>query len=414
MRQSQLFTKTKKDAPKDAKVISHKLLVRGDFVSQLSSGIYSFLPLGWRVYKKIENIIREEMENLGAQEVFLPSLIPQSLWRETKRWTTIDPPLFKIKDRHKKMFGLGPTHEEVVTDLVRKRVKSYKDLPFSIFQIQNKFRNEMRATGGLLRTREFIMKDLYSFHATEKDLKRFYSKVKKAYHRIFRRCGLSSVSVDADPGTIGGKFSHEFMIISKSGEDRIYLCRGCGFSANVDKVGKIKKCPNCKHYLEEKRSIESGHIFALGIKYSQAMGAHFLDKNGLSHSVIMGCYGIGLPRLMAAIIEANNDEKGIIWPKSVAPFEVHLLSLGSTFEVKKIAERVYKDLQKAQVEVLYDDRQDKTAGEKFVDADLIGIPGRMVVSERTLKKNSVEIKKRDKKRARLVSLSKFLNYVKQN
>jgi prolyl-tRNA synthetase len=410
MRQSQFFVETQKRAPKDAQTASHQLLVRGDFIAQVSSGIYSFLPLGLRVYQKIENIIRDEMQKLGAQEVSLPSLIPQSLWLETKRWTTIDPPLFRVQDRHKKMFGLGPTHEEVVTDLVRKRVKSYKDLPFSVFQIQNKFRNEMRATGGLLRTREFMMKDLYSFHATEEDLKRFYEKVRKSYHRIFKRCGLLATSVEADPGTIGGKFSHEFMVVSKSGEDTVLFCTGCDFAANVEKVGQIKKCPHCKHSLEKKKSIESAHVFALGIKYSQAMGANFVDKKGASHPIIMGCYGIGLPRLMATIVEANHDERGIIWPQNVAPFQVHLLSLENIPKVKKAAERVYKDLQKANIEVLYDDREDKTPGEKFSDTDLIGIPYRIVVSERTLKKNCVEIKKRDKKRISLIHISSLKTF----
>jgi prolyl-tRNA synthetase len=411
MRQSQLFCKTKESVPKEVQAVSHKLLLRADFISQLASGVYSFLPLGWRVLKKIEEIIRTEMNNLGGEEVLLPALSPKSLWVETKRWATIDPPLFKLKDRHKKELALGPTHEEVITDLVRKRIKSYKDLPFSLYQIQNKFRNEMRSTGGLLRTREFIMKDLYSFHTTEGDLQKFYEKVKKAYFRIFQKCDLKAICVEADPGTIGGKMSHEFMILSKTGEDRVLICKKCNFAANIEKAGKLRKCPKCKNRLEKKRAIEAGHIFALGAKYSKAMGANFVDKSGTSHPIVMGCYGIGLPRLLATIVEAHHDKNGIIWPESVAPFQVHLLIIEENLKIKKITERLYKDLQKAQVEVLYDDREDKTAGEKFVDADLIGIPWRMVVSEKTLKKKSVEIKKRDKKRVKLVLLSKFLNYV---
>lgn len=411
MKQSKLFCKTKGSVPKEAQAISHKLLVRADFISQLASGVYSFLPLGWKVLKKIEEIIRTEMNNIGGEELLLPALSPKSLWVETERWTTIDPPLFKLKDRHKKELALGPTHEEVITDLVRKRIKSYKDLPFSLYQIQNKFRNEMRSTGGLLRTREFIMKDLYSFHATEKDLHKFYEKVKSAYFRIFKKCNLQVISVEADPGTIGGTMSHEFMILSETGEDQVLICKKCNFGANIEKAGKIKKCPKCKNSLEKKRAIEGGHIFALGTKYSKAMGANFVDRSGVSHPIFMGCYGIGLPRLLATIVEVHHDKDGIIWPESVAPFQVHLLLLEDNAKIKKITERLYKDLQKAQVEVLYDDRENKTAGEKFVDADLIGIPWRMLISEKTLKKNSLEIKKRNKKKIKLIPLSKFLNYV---
>ncbi len=410
MKQSKLFSKTKKQISKDIQVASHKFLIKADFVSQVSSGIYNFLPLGWRVYKKIENIIREEMHGVGAEEIFMCSLIPERLWVETKRWTEIEPPLFKVKDRHKKMFGLGPTHEEIITDLVRKRVESYKDLPFSLFQIQNKFRNEMRPTGGLLRTREFMMKDLYSFHSSEKDLKMFYEKVKKAYFRIFSRCGLKSICVEADPGTIGGKSSHEFMVVSKDGEDKIVICPKCNFGSNLEKAGKVKKCPECKSILKIQKAIEVGHIFALGTKYSEAMGANFTDKSGSSHPIIMGCYGIGLPRLLSVIVEVNHDKDGIVWPQNVAPFDVHLVALGNTNQIKKVSEKIYKDLQKSNIEVLYDDREEKTAGQKLIDTDLIGIPWRIVVSERSLSKDCVEIKKRDKKKVSLICPSKIKNF----
>jgi len=366
------------------------------------------------------------MENLGGEELLLSSLIPKSLWMETKRWFTIDPPLFKLKDRHKKELGLGPTHEEVITDLIRKRIKSYKDLPFSLYQIQNKFRNEMRSTGGLLRTREFIMKDLYSFHATEKDLIDFYEKVKKSYFRIFKKCGIGAICVEADPGTIGGKLSHEFMVLSEIGEDRILICKKCKYVANIEKVGRIKKCPKCKSILERKQSIEVAHIFALGEKYSRKMKAEFMDKSGKARSIIMGCYGIGIPRVIATIVEVHHDKKGIIWPESVAPFDVHLISLFSREEeidkkIKKVSEKVYKDLstrpfgvggQKSDIEVLYDDRKDKTSGEKFADADLIGIPLRLVISKRTLKQRSIEIKKRDQKKIKLVKITHLLQFLK--
>ncbi len=407
MRQSKLFAKTKKEAPKGTEAISHQYLIRGDFIDQTAAGIYSFLPLGWQVEQKIEKIIREEMNNLDGQELLMPSLIPQSLWQETGRWKTIDPPLFKIKDRHQKEYGLGPTHEELITDLVRKRIKSYHDLPLYLYQIQNKFRNEMRATGGLLRVREFIMKDLYSFHTSEKEAIAFYEKVKQSYLKIFKYCGLKVIAVEAESGTIGGSLSHEFMLIAKTGEDKIVVCSKCEYGANTEKVGNIKKCPQCNGLLEKKNCIEVGHTFYLGTKYSQAMSANFVDQGGQPKPIVMGCYGIGLGRLMAAIVEAFHDQKGIIWPRSVAPFQIHLLTL---INDKKV-EQIYEDLQKNGLEVLYDDRQ-KSPGEKFAEADLIGIPMRLLISQKTIAKDSVELKKRDSDKTELVKIDKLYNYVK--
>jgi len=410
MLQSKLFCKTKKTAPKDAEVVSYKYLARADFIEQSFSGVYRFLPLGLRVLRNIEEIIREEMLELGAQELYLPAFQNKSLWLETGRWETIDPPLFKLKDRHDKETALGSTHEEEITDIFRGRIKSYQDLPLYIFQIQNKFRNEMRYSGGLLRVREFLMKDLYSFHSSEDDLKKFYEKVKKSYFKIFKKCGLDPICVEASSGTIGGELSNEFMVPSSIGEDRVLVCKKCGFASNIEKAGEIKNCPKCKSQLEKKNCIEVGHIFNLGTKYAKSMKAGYLDKNGKSHFPLMGCYGIGIHRLMATIVEINHDEKGIIWPEDTAPFDVHLIQLEDALKVKKAAESIYQDLQKKEIEVLYDDR-DKSAGEKFVEADLIGIPLRIVISERTLKQNCLEIKKRDKKEAKLVKikdLSKFL------
>lgn len=407
MRQSELFAKTKKEAPQGTETISHQYLIRGDFIDQTAAGIYSFLPLGWRVYAKIENIIREEMNNLGGQELLLPSLIPQSLWQETGRWKTIDPPLFKIKDRHQKEYGLGPTHEEVITDLVRKRIKSYQDLPLCLYQIQNKFRNEMRATGGLLRVREFIMKDLYSFYASEKEAMIFYGKVKQSYLRIFERCGLKAIAVEAESGTIGGNLSHEFMLIAETGEDKIILCSKCGYGANLEKVGNIKKCPQCNGLLEKRNCIEIGHTFYLGTKYSRAMSADFVDQSGQSKPIVMGCYGIGLGRLMAAIVEVRHDQKGIIWPEQVAPFQVHLLSLINDEK----AEQIYRNLRENNIEVLYDDRQ-KSPGEKFAEADLIGIPIRLVISQKTIAKDSVELKRRGSDEKELVGIDRLISEVR--
>ena len=419
MLQSQLLAKIKKEAPKDAQIASHQYLVRADFVEQSFSGVWRFLPLGWRVHKKIENIIRQEMLGLGAQEIFLPALQNKNLWHETGRWLTIDPPLFKLKDRHQKETALGSTHEEEITDMARKRINTWQDLPLAIFQIQNKFRNELRPSGGLLRTKEFIMKDLYSFHSGEKDLEGFYQKVQVAYQRIFKKCGLKIIIVRASGGTIGGKKTDEFMVVSDVGEDRIAVCPKCGFAANIEALEGATVCPEClpagrqdKQELQFLSSIEMGHTFNLGTKYSQIMGANFNDKDGKSKPVVMGCYGIGLGRLIGAIAELNHDDRGIIWPEAVAPFSVHLIQIGGDKKVKKVAEKVYRDLQKQCVEVLYDDRNNKSPGEKFAEADLIGIPWRIVTSERTLVKDSAEVKARNKQVAFLVKLarlSQFLN-----
>jgi len=410
MRQSRLFCKTKKEAPKDAEFISHKYLIRADFIEPSFSGVYRFLPLGFKVFKKIEKIIREEIQSLGAQELCLPALQNKSLWLETNRWQTIDPPLFKFKDRHEKEMALGPTHEEEITDTFRSRIKSYQDLPLYVFQIQNKFRNEMRSAGGLMRTREFVMKDLYSFHCDEKDLIDFYGKVKEAYFKIFKKCGLDPVCVEASSGTIGGELSDEFMLVSPIGEDKILICKKCDFRANIEKTGQIQICPECKGELEKKSCIEIGHIFNLGTKYSKTMKAEYLDKNGKSNPVVMGCYGIGLSRLMAAVVETNNDKNGIIWPKEVSPFQAHLISLEGDSQVQKTAEKLYEDLAGEGIEVLYDDRE-KSAGEKFADADLIGIPLRIVISQRTLKEGSAEIKQRKDDKIKLVKLKEVKKYV---
>jgi len=405
MKQSKLFTKTKKDLPDDIEAASHKWLLKGDFIDQLSSGIYSFLPLGWKVHQKIESLIRKEMKKIGGQEVLLPSLQPKELWEETDRWGNMAPPLFKVEDQHEREYALGSTHEEVITDLARKRIESYRDLPKAVFQIQNKFRNEVRATGGLLRTREFAMKDLYSFHATEKSLNNYYQDVKKAYFRIFEACNLESVAVEAESGSIGGDKSEEFMVESPSGEDEVIVCGNCKFGANVEKVGEVEECPECGGELEHKNCIEEAHAFYLGDKYSKEMGATFTDKNGEEKPLLMGCYGIGIGRLMATIVEVNHDDQGIIWPMEVAPFQVHLIQIGDSKE-ERTAKQVVKSLQDKGIEVLYDDR-DKSAGEKFADADLIGIPYRLVVSERSLEQDSVEVKLRVEKETELISTEKI-------
>ena len=413
MKQSNFFVKTKKEISKDISAISHKYLVRGDFIEQSISGVYRFLPLGFRVLKKIEKIIREEIIKLGSQEVLLPTLQDKKLWLETDRWDHMDPPLFKLKDRHDREIALGSTHEEEMVDIARKRAGSYQDLPFSLFQIQNKFRNEMRATGGLLRTREFIMKDLYSFHSNKEDLVDFYDKTKESYFKIFKRCGVKTVSVEADSGTIGGKLSHEFMVLSDAGEDDILICQKCGYGANIEKIGNISKCPACGGSLDKRKSIEVGHVFYLGTKYSGVMNANYRDKDGKEKPILMGCYGIGLSRLMAVAIELNHDDNGIIWPEEISPFDVHLIRIESDGKVKETADKIYEETRGGQkIEVLYDDRENKSAGEKFTDCDLIGIPIRIVVSEKTLEKNCVEIKKRGEKNVKLIKINELKEFLK--
>lgn len=407
MRYSQAFGKTSKLAPKDADTVSHKLLVQAGYIDQLSAGIYSFLPLGWKVMQNITNIIREEMNNVGGQEVSLPSLQPKNIWDETGRWETFEPPLFILKDRHDKELALGPTHEEVITDLVRTRVSSYRDLPLALYQIQNKFRNEMRATGGLLRVREFIMKDLYSFHSCEEDLSDYFDKVKEAYLKIYKRCGVEVYASLASGGAIGGTKTFEFQVLADSGEDEIIYCEGGDYAANVEvsEVKEGKECDLGHGPLKRAKTIEVGHIFALGTKYSEAMGATFTDKSGEKKPIEMGCYGIGVGRLMGAIVEAKHDERGIMWPAQVSPYQVHLVALSTQGTVHRAAEEVYDKLIKAGVDVLYDDRE-LPAGEKFADADLIGVPVRLVVSEKTREK--VEWKNRSEENTKLVSIEEAL------
>ena len=411
MLQSQLFCKTKKEAPKEAEVTSHRLLARADFIEQLASGIYIFLPLGLRVQKRIENIIREELENIGAQELLMPALQPKSIWEKTKRWNNMEPPLFKLEDRHKKELALGSTHEEVITYTASKRIRNFNDLPLALFQIQTKFRNEMRATGGILRTREFLMKDLYSFHRDQKDFKKYYELLKRVYLKIFRCCGLQAIITEASGAGFTKEYTHEFQVITPAGEDTIIFCPKEHFSQNKE-IAKFKegdKCPVCGNALKSERAVEVGNIFPLGDKYSKAFDAYFIDKDGKKKPIIMGCYGIGIDRVIATVVEINNDKNGIIWPKEIAPFNVHLIRLENGQKVKKTAEKLYKELTGLDIEVLYDDR-DKSPGEKFAEADLIGIPLRIVISERTLKENSAELKQRSENKIKLIKLEQVKNY----
>lgn len=421
MRQSALFYKALKEVPKEADSVSHKLLLRAGYVDQLMAGVYAFLPLGFMVLKKIEDIIRQNMasEPINGQEVLMPVLSPKENWVKTGRWDTFDV-LFKVKGTGEKDYALSPTHEEVIVPLAKKVVFSYKDLPFGLFQIQTKFRDEIRVKSGLLRTREFLMKDLYSFHTSEEDLDRYYNKVAQSYFKIFKECGIYSQGKDkitymtwASGGSFS-KYSHEFQTVTGSGEDVIYVCKKCNAAINKEIKGEMETCPNtpCKsNDFEEKKAVEVGNIFKLGDKYSLPFDLKYRDRDGGEKPVIMGCYGIGLSRLMAAIVEVNNDEKGIIWPQAVAPFKVHLIQLEKRKKVIERSEKIYEDLQKNNIEVLYDDRLGNTVGEKFAEADLLGIPLRIVVSEKTLRKASVEVKRRDEKEEKLLKTSNILKFL---
>ncbi len=561
MRFSSLFGKTLKEIPAEADSISHQLLVRAGMIQQVAAGVYSYLPLGWRVLKKIEQIIREEMDKAGGQELMLPVIQPFDLWEKSGRYPSFGKTLFTVIDRKENRLVLGPTHEEVITDLVRRYVQSYRDLPILLYQIQDKFRDEPRPRGGLLRVREFLMKDLYSFHSDSESLDKSYRDMIKAYKNVCSRCSLPAVVVEADSGAIGGKESHEFILIAETGEDEIILCTECDYAANIEKAQSLKlnpgtkpplpieeiatpniktieevagfvgvptsqtlkavfyaadgelvftvirgdldinetklknllestelhlatepevkaarlvagsaspiglrdikiiaddsimlgsnfvagankpdthlknvnyprdfkadiiadiamarsgdRCPKCDGQLLAQHGIEVGHVFKLGTFLSERLGASFLNRDGTSQPIIMGCYGIGLGRLLAGAVEQNHDNKGIIWPLAIAPYHVHLSPLNMDKpEVTQAAEKIYQELINENIEVLFDDR-DESAGIKFNDADLLGIPLRLTVSPRTLKSQSVEMKWRNEKETKLLPLESISHEIKE-
>ena len=562
MRLSQFFTKTLREVPAEAETISHQYLLRAGMIHQVAAGVYAYLPLGWRVLRKIEQIVREELDAAGGQELMMPVLQPFDLWEKTQRHHAFGKSLFTLTDRRDRKLCLGPTHEEVITELVRYQVQSYRDLPQLLYQIQTKFRDEPRSRGGLIRVREFPMMDLYSFDVDEERLDVSYQKMRQAYKSIFDRCGLSTMEIEADSGAIGGKDSHEFMVIAESGEDVVIYCTHCGYAANLEKAQGVKTdgeyepllppeevatpgmktieevagflgiphsrtlkavfysadgelvfvvirgdlevnevklknalrcadlqlaneeqvsraglvagsaslrgvsglkrvaddsitlgtnfvgganrpdyhvknvnyprdfevdlmldiasaqpgqgCPRCGHTLASKRGIEVGHIFKLGTLFSETQGAFFLDREGQQQPIIMGCYGIGLGRLMAAAIEQDHDDKGIIWPLSLAPYQVYLCALGMEKpEVASVAEKLCARLEAERVAILYDDRLE-SPGIKFNDADLLGIPLRVVVSQRTLKSESAEVKWRNEKEAELMPLEDIVDWVREH
>lgn len=407
MRQSNLFTKILREAPKEEESINARLLIQAGFVQKLMAGVYSFLPLGLIVLNKIEKIIREEMNGIGGQEILMPALHPIENYEKTGRQNIED--LFHTTLNNEKKLVLGQSHEEIIVPLVQKFVQSYRDLPVAVYQIQTKFRNELRAKSGLFRGREFIMKDLYSFHLSEDDLDSYYKLTQEAYKKIFARVGIadSTYLTYAGGGTFS-KTSHEFQTITEAGEDTILICEKCHIAVNEGDKSLFPQCPECGGSLGKSiKSVEVANIFPLKTRYSDAFDMKIKDKDGKEQSVIMGCYGIGVTRLMGVIAELFHDEKGIIWPSEVAPFSVHLIALGA--DSKNEANSIYEALQKKSIEVLYDDRDDASAGEKFADADLIGIPLRVVVSTKTLAQKSVEAKERSSQSASLVNIDQFIS-----
>src|SRR5258706_8076088 len=394
MRQSELFTKTRKEATKDAESVNHKLLVRGGFIDQLMAGSWTLLPLGFRVVAKINQIIREEINAVGGQEMLMPLLHPKEIWNETGRWDKADEVMYKLTDTRKKEFALSFTHEEIVMDLLRKNITSYQDLPVAIYHFSTKFRNELRAKSGILRGREFMMKDLYSAHTTEADLMDYYEKVKDAYSKIFTRLGFNFKIAKASGGVFTDKFTHEFQVIAGAGEDTIYWKKGDKEAVNEEVM------EGNKEDYESAKSIEVGNIFPLGTWYSERMRFYYTDEKGLKNPVWFGSYGIGSTRVMGTWVEVSHDDRGIIWSKEISPFDVHLVELPGGN-----GKEVYDKLTKMGIDVLWDDRN-VPAGQKFADSDLIGIPFRLVVSTKTADK--IEFKERTSDKSELFSLEEVV------
>jgi prolyl-tRNA synthetase len=402
MKQSEFALKTLRENPKDADSKNAAFLERGGYVQKTMAGVYSYLPLGLRVMKKIEAIVRDEMNKIGGQEVLLPVLGPKENWQATGRWDDLDV-LYKLKTADNKEVALNPTHEEIIVPLAKGLINSYKDLPMALYQIQDKFRNEKRAKSGLLRGREFLMKDLYSYHLTEGDLDNYYEKVAKSYEKIFQRVGIGDTTVMtfASGGSFS-KYSHEYQTLTENGEDVIYLCEKCNVAVNKEIIDEHNFCPECKSKeLVEKKAIEVGNIFKLKTKYSTPFNLKVINDKGEETTVIMGCYGLGVSRLFGAIVEVLADEKKIIWPEEITPFKKHIISLGKNKEALELYDRL-NDKEN----VLLDDR-DVSAGEKFADADLVGTPIRIIVSEKSLANGGVEVAERSGS-AKIVALEQII------
>jgi len=399
MKYTQSGITTTKDTPNDAEIISHKLMIKSGMIKKLASGLYTWMPLGLRILKKIENIIREKMNDTNALEILMPAIQPSELWKETGRWEKYGPELLRLTDRHEREFCFGPTHEEIITDIVRNEIKSYKQLPIIYYQIQTKFRDEIRPRFGVMRAREFLMKDAYSFHESEACLNKTYEIMFDTYKRIFEEIGFEFKVVIADNGQIGGSESHEFHVIADNGEDELIFSDKSDYAINAElfpeppKEGDVS--PDGSGKVKIKRGIEVGHIFKLGKNYSHAMNANISNKENKNITITMGCYGIGVSRIAAAAIEQSHDDKGIIWPKSITPFHIVIISIGysKNEKIKGYSDDVYQKLIACGVDVLLDDR-DISPGIMFSDSDLIGVPYKIIVGKQYLENKNLEIKER--------------------
>ena len=410
MRQSQLFSKTSRTVSSDEVSTNARLLTQAGFIDKQMAGAYSYLPLGQRVFDRVCRVIREEMNAIGGQELSMTSLQPRELWEATNRWVTKDEIMYKFGEGPTAV-GLAWTHEEPVTHIATRFISSYRDLPKAVYQLQLKFRNEPRAKSGIMRTREFVMKDLYSFHRDEADLDRYYEVAKQAYLKVFNRCGLAALVVEASGGAFTTKYSHEFQVLSEAGEDVTIYCSACRYAQNQEVArGKVgEPCPSCgQGKLEQGKSVEVGNIFKLGTLFSEKLGLSYTDEAGKLHPVMMASYGIGPGRVMGTIVEVHHDEAGMVWPREVAPYLVHLVSIGSDPAILFKADELYRTLQAKGVEVLWDDRDD-SPGVKFKDADLFGLPFRVVVSAKAGGK--FELKPRVGAAATLVTLPELLNTI---
>lgn len=414
MRQSQLFTKTKREAPADEISKNAQLLIRAGYIHKEMAGVYAYLPLGLRVLENIKQIVREEMNGVNGQEVMMTTLQPKEIWEKTDRWddAKVDN-WFKTSLKNGTELGVGLTHEEPIVDAIGEYIQSYKDLPILVYQIQNKFRNELRAKSGLLRGREFVMKDMYSFARSQEEHEEIYEKVAQAYHRVYARLGLGDITYRtyADGGIFTERFSDEFQTLSDMGEDTIYVSEAKKIAVNKEIYTdeNLLKIGLNKDELTERKGVEVGNIFPLETKYTEALDVRFQDADGVEQPIIMGCYGIGISRLVGVIAEHFSDDKGIICPEAVAPFKVHLVILGESETARTEAENLYSELVLKGVDVLFDDRVGLSIGEKLNDADLLGMPYRIVVSEKSLEKGGVEVKKRNEKETEIMSSAECID-----
>ncbi len=416
MRQSKLFTKTRKEAPADEVSKNAELLIKAGYINKEMAGVYSYLPLGLRVINKIVQIIRDEMDAIGGQEIVMSSLQERSTWEPTDQWSDENVDIwFKTKLKNDTELGLAWSHEGAVTKILKEYVSSYRDLPKAIYQFQNKFRNETRAKSGVMRTREFVMKDMYSFSKDQAEHDAFYKEATEAYKKIFKRVGIGHVTyLTSASGGVFAKFSHEFQALTSAGEDTIYVDQSSGVAINKEVFADdvIEGLGLQKDKLVEERAAEVGNIFTLGTRYTKAHNFTYKNEKGEDQEIIMGCYGIGPGRLMGTVVEVLSDDKGIIWPEAIAPFKVHLLVLGEDELVRAESEKVFKALIDAGLEVLFDDRAEITPGEKFADADLLGMPYRAVVSARSMKEGGVEIKKRIEEKGKILPMQELIDSLK--